>query len=331
MPRRAKPPQGEPLVLVVPPAHAGARLDWFLAQQLPAYSRTHLRRVINAAQVRIAGRRCKAAHRVQAGERVEVYLPELPRTGPVPEPIPLEIVYEDEDLVVVNKPAGMVVHPGRGNWRGTLAGALQYHFNELSTQGGPSRPGLVHRLDRDTSGLLVVARHDQAHAALAEQFASRSVHKEYLAICCGQPERDRDWIDLPIGIHPYQREKMAVRKEHPHSRPAQSFYEVCERFRGFSLLRLLPKTGRTHQLRVHLASIGCPVLCDKQYGGRSQITLGELSGSAADGTVLLARQALHACRLKLRHPLRGHLLEFEVPLPADMQAVIAALREYRRL
>ena len=136
---------------------------------------------------------------------------------------------------------------------------------------------------------------------------------------------------LPIGIHPYQREKMAVRKEHPHSRPAQSFYEVCERFRGFSLLRLLPKTGRTHQLRVHLASIGCPVLCDKQYGGRSQITLGELSGSAADGTVLLARQALHACRLKLRHPLRGHLLEFEVPLPADMQAVIAALREYRRL
>ena len=329
MPRRPKLTQGEPLVLLVPPSHAGSRLDWFLAQQLPAYSRTHLRRVINAAQVRIGGRRCKAAHRVQAGERVEVYLPELPRTGPVPEAIPLDIVYEDADIVVVNKPAGMVVHPGRGNWRGTLASALQYHFNELSSLAGPARPGVVHRLDRDTSGLLVVARHDQAHATLAEQFARRTVHKEYLAVCCGVPERDRDWIDQPIGVHPYQREKMAIRRSSPHSRPAQSFYEVCERFRGYALLRLLPKTGRTHQLRVHLASIGCPVLCDKQYGGRSQITLGELSDGAADGVVVLARQALHACRLQFRHPASGQSLEFEAPLPADMQAVLAALRQYR--
>ncbi len=236
------------------------------------------------------------------------------------------MLYEDDQLAVVDKPPGMVVHPARGHWSGTLTSALAFHFEQLSTARGAGRPGIVHRLDRDTSGVLVVAKNDRAHMQLAEQFEQRTTEKEYFAIVAGGPRWDRDLIDEPIGPHPYHREKMAIRRDHPASREAQTFYEVLERFRGYTALRVLPKTGRTHQIRLHLGHLGCPVLCDRLYGGRAQITRGELSGNPAETEVLLDRQALHARRLKIAAPLTGEPLEFEAPIPADLDRVMAALR-----
>jgi 23S rRNA pseudouridine1911/1915/1917 synthase len=232
---------------------------------------------------------------------------------------------------VINKPPGMVVHPGRGHWEGTLASALRYHFDQLSEYGGPTRPGIVHRLDRDTSGVILIAKTDTAHQRAAGQFENRLVSKEYLALTLGAPNRDRDLIDLPIGVHPYQREKMAIRRDHPTAKPAQSFYEVERRFNGFALVRIAPKTGRTHQIRLHLASVGCPVLCDRLYGGRAKITLGELRRDPNDATVLIDRQALHAARLTVRHPLTDAEMTFEAPLPEDMQRTLDALAKFRAL
>ncbi len=319
----------QPVEIVVPEGFNDCRLDWFLARQFPIYSRVNLRRAINAGGVQVNGDRKKAAHHLSTGYRVRITLPELPRKYPQPENIPLEILYEDDLLAVINKPAGMVVHPGRGHWSGTLASALQYHFDQLSSAGGITRPGIVHRLDRDTSGVLIVAKTDQAHMQLAEQFGRREVEKEYFAIVVGMPDRDRDIVNLPIGMHPYQREKMAIRRDHTTSRPAETFYEVVERLAGFAAVKVSPKTGRTHQIRIHLSSIGCPVLCDRLYGGRAELTRGELHHDPADDYVLLARQALHARRLKFTHPGTGESLECTAPLPADMAATLEELRKPR--
>ncbi|HEY2839680.1 MAG TPA: RluA family pseudouridine synthase, partial [Pirellulales bacterium] len=290
-----------------------------------------LRRLINAAQVTVDGRRVKAAHRLRAGERISVVLTELARPLPQAEEIALDILYEDEWLAAINKPPGMVVHPAKGHWSGTLTAALQFHFNQLSTAGGASRPGVVHRLDRDTSGVIVIAKDDRTHRQLAAQFENRTIEKEYFAIVTGQPDRDRDWVDLPIGLHPYQREKMAVRHNDPNSREARSFYEVIDRFDSFATMRVAPKTGRTHQIRVHLQSIGCPVLCDRFYGARAMITRGEIRHDPSDTAPLLERQALHALRLSLTHPETGEPITFTAPLPADMQGVLSELQSFRRL
>ncbi len=321
----------EPVELVVDASQEGARLDWFLAQQFPSYSRVLLRKVINAAGVRLEGQRAKAAHRLRAGERISIMLPPLARKNPRPENIPLDVLYEDASIAVINKPPRMVVHPGKGHWAGTLTSALQFHFDELSAVGGPARPGIVHRLDRDTSGVMVVAKTDQVHMLLAEQFENRTVEKEYFAVCAGVPNRDRDMIDLPIGAHPHQREKMAIRREHVTSRTAQTFYEVAERFDGFSSLKVTPRTGRTHQIRLHLTSINCCVLCDRMYGGRAELTRGELRRDPHDTSLLLDRQALHARRLRIRHPVSGEPMEFVAPLPADIETVLTALRTFRAL
>ena len=318
----------DPIEVLVAEGQADLRLDFFLAQQFPTYSRVLLRRVINAAGVQVNGKRTKASYHVRAGDRLTIALPPLPRSGPQPEDIPLEILYEDHCLVAVNKPPGMVVHPARGHWSGTLTSALAHHFNQLSSVGGPTRPGVVHRLDRDTSGVILAAKTDRAHLSLAAQFEQRTIQKQYFAIVSGRPDKDRDHIDLPIGFHPGQREKMAVRHD-AHSRPAQTFYEVLERFDGFATVRVLPKTGRTHQIRVHLASIQCPVLADKHYGGRSQLTRGEIRRDPGDETVILDRQALHAQRLELVHPETSQPLVFEAPLPHDLQAVLDELRQHR--
>lgn len=315
---------------MVDASETGLRLDTLLSLHFHDYSRGHLRRIITAGGVKVDGKGNKPAYHVRAGQRISILLPEIPRQTPRPENIALEVLYQDEDLVVVNKPPGMVVHPARGHWSGTLASALQYHFGpSLSSTGGPTRPGIVHRLDRDTSGVILVARTDQAHSKLADQFQARSIEKEYFALVSGTPDRDRDIIDCSIGVHPQHREKMAISHDESASRPAQTFYEVAERFEGFAAIRLLPKTGRTHQIRVHLAHIGCPVLCDRQYGGRSQITRGEIRHDPLDATVLLARQALHARRLRFVHPRTGIPLEIEAPLPADMADTLAEIRQYR--
>lgn len=321
----------EPVELIVDEEFADSRLDWFLAQQFPGFSRVQLRRAIDADGVRVNGKKTKASSHVHAGQRVSVLLPDIPQEGPQAEDIPLDVLFEDCQIAAINKPPGMVVHPAKGHWSGTLASALRYHFEHLSSLGGPIRPGIVHRLDRDTSGVIVVAKTDEAHRQLALQFEQRTVDKEYFAIVAGRPDRDRDTIDQPIGPHPHTREKMAIRPSASASREARSFYEVVERFDGFATVRISPKTGRTHQIRVHLAHIGCPVLCDKQYGGRSLITLGELSRDADLQEPLLSRQALHAARIAFVHPTTGEPLEFVAPVPDDLERVIAALRQFRAL
>jgi 23S rRNA pseudouridine1911/1915/1917 synthase len=323
----------EPQEFLVTEAEAGKRLDALLAERFAYHSRMNLRRAIHAGGTRVDGRSVRSAFRVRPGQRVVVHLPPMPREGPIPEDIPLEILYEDEHLAAINKPPAMVVHPGRGHWKGTLTAALAHHFRSLSDVGGPVRPGVVHRLDRDTTGVIVVAKSNRAHFELAQQFEERVTEKEYMAIVVGAPEYDRDMIDLPIGIHPYQREKMAIRVNHESSKPAKTFYEVVERFSGFALVRAMPKTGRTHQIRVHLSHLGYPVLCDKQYGGRSRITRGELARDLSSDPLseppLLDRHALHAFRLTISHPMSGESLTFEAPLPADMTETLAALRQLR--
>lgn len=307
-------------------ASAGDRLDAYLAKQLPVFSRATLRKAIDSGAVTVDGKSRKASFRVREGWVVCVSPFEIPHEGPKPQPIALDILFEDDDLIVVNKPPGMVVHPAKGHWEGTLASALAHHFGQLSTTGGATRPGIVHRLDRDTSGVMVIAKHNQAHERLAEQFQSRTVTKRYLAITLGVPDREEDIVTKAIGPHPHYRERMALRDDHPDSRAAETRFRVLERFRGFSLIECLPKTGRTHQIRLHLAHLRCPVLCDKLYGGRSQITAGELSGGAADQQVVLARQALHAASLEVHQPQTGERLCFSAEPPADMLAVLELLR-----
>jgi 23S rRNA pseudouridine1911/1915/1917 synthase len=322
----SQPAFDDTVLLHVDDDQAGQRLDVFLASRLTRYTRVQLRRAISSDGVTVDGKRTKVAYRLRAGQRVEIVLPKLPREGPEPENVPLDVIHEDAHLIAINKAAGMVVHPAKGHWSGTLASALAYHFHRLSSVGGPTRPGIVHRLDRETSGVIVVAKTDQAHLALAAQFEQRTTEKEYLAIVQGVPDRDRDVIDRPIGMHPHQREKMAIRDRHPTSRPATTTYEVRERFDRFACLRVLPKTGRTHQIRVHLAHIGYPVLCDRLYAGRDRITRGELRGDNADQHIVLDRLGLHALRLKLTHPATQQPLELHAPLPADILRVLQELR-----
>lgn len=322
----------EPVELIVDPGQSGWRLDLFLVHHFPEYSRVHLRRVISAGGVQVDDGGGKPSYRLKPGQVVRAVLPEIPREAPAPEAIPLDVLYEDDWLAVVNKPPGMVVHPARGNWSGTLASALQHRFaGELSSVGGPTRPGIVHRLDRDTSGVILVAKHDLAHSKLAVLFERREIEKEYYSIVLGAPERDRDVIEQPIGMHPTQREKMAIRRHDPESKAAETFYEVDERFDGYAAVKVLPKTGRTHQIRVHMCHIGHPILCDRQYGGHSQITRGEINGSRDDDEVLLDRQALHARRLKFAHPDSGETMEVIAPLLADMASVLDELRAHRAI
>lgn len=315
--------------LVIDDAAAGTRIDAFLAAKFPRISRGQFRRAINSGAVRVAGRITKASYRLSVGDVVVVQAPPPTADRPEPEAIPLSILYEDDHMAVVDKPAGMVVHPGKGRWSGTLVAALQYHFDELSGVGGPARPGVVHRLDRDTTGVIVIAKHDEAHFALGRAFHDRLVEKEYAAIAVGAWDRDADRVDQPIGPHPYHREKMCIRSDDPRSRSAETLFHVEDRFPGFLLIRAEPKTGRTHQIRVHLAHVGCPVLCDRLYGGRAQITAGELSGGAPGGEIVLARQALHARRIALPHPATGERLEVSAPLPEDMARAMELLRERR--
>jgi 23S rRNA pseudouridine1911/1915/1917 synthase len=317
-------------------ASTGQRLDAFLAAAVPQISRARIRRSIDGGLATVNGaRQLKPSHRVAAGDQIEIDVAEAVE-APQPEPIPLNLLFEDEHLAVVNKSPGMVVHPAKGHWAGTLAAALVHRFNQLSGVGGAVRPGIVHRLDRDTSGVIVVAKTDAAHQSLAQQFHDRTVEKEYLAIVAGCPDRDADRVCEPIGPHPSHRERMALRGDHHESRPAETFFQVLERFPGFALVRAQPKTGRTHQIRIHLAHLRTPVLCDKQYGSRSRITLGELRGitrkkhlspGAGDDLVLLQRQALHARRLAFAHPATGVAMVVEAPLPADMAGLLEALRE----
>ncbi|MCL4119842.1 UNVERIFIED_CONTAM: hypothetical protein GTU68_063261, partial [Idotea baltica] len=317
--------------IVVDESEDKERLDSFLRRHFPKFSRVKLQRSIAAGDVTVDDQVSKSSARVRTDQTVKLRLPHAAPEGSLPEDIPLDILFEDDSLVAINKPPAMVVHPAKGHWAGTLTAALAFHFQNLSSVGGPTRPGIVHRLDRDTSGVILVAKTDQAHHALSSQFQNRTVKKEYVAIVSPAPDRDNDHIDKPIGAHPYQREKKAVRENHSTSRAAYSVYRVEERFQGFGVVRVKPKTGRTHQIRVHMAHAGYPVLCDKLYSGRSQLTLKDLTRKDNDDQLLLGRQALHAHRIEVTHPVTGQPLIVEAPLPEDMQQTIDTFRRLRPL
>ncbi len=290
---------------VVPPDTPSQRLDRYLTTVVPKTSRAFLQRLIEEDRVRVNDRVVKASHRVSPGEKLWVEIPPPEPMELQPEAIPLSIIYEDEWLLIVDKPAGLVVHPAPGHSGGTLVNALLAHAKQLSTLAGPFKPGIVHRLDKDTSGLLVVAKDDHTHRKLARQFANREVRRVYLAWVKGAVTQEEGTIEAPIGRHPVNRQRMAVRYE--ASREAITRYRVLKRFPTKTLLELTPQTGRTHQLRVHLAHLGHPILGDSRYGIKGDFP----------------RQALHAHRLGFHHPGKEIWLEFTSLPPADLKEKMA--------
>lgn len=302
------------MILQAEAADSGLRLDVFLHRRLPQYSRARLQDWIRQGRVRVGGRPVKPSLVLKGIETVEVEPAELPPLKAVPEAIPLEILYEDEDLVAVNKPAGMVVHAGAGNHAGTLVNALLHRFERLSDLGGDLRPGIVHRLDRFTSGVILIARTDAAHRALAAQFAGREVEKLYLALVHGHLAAETGRIDKPIARDPHRRIRMTARLG--AGRAASTSYRVLRRWPAFSYLEVRIHTGRTHQIRTHLAAIGHPVVGDRLYGAPARIP----------GLPLLNRFFLHAHRIRFRSPSTGQPLTVEAPLARELVAFLQALQ-----
>jgi 23S rRNA pseudouridine1911/1915/1917 synthase len=329
----ALPRAGKPLDLTARPKTEGVRLDQYLVSVFPGYSRSVFQKAIESGAVTHNGATAKASSKIRSGDSIRLELPAPTRDLAEPEDIPLDILYEDEYLALINKPPDMVVHPAKGHWSGTLVNALQFHFSDLSQLNGEYRPGIVNRLDRDTTGVILIAKDEQTHRDLGLQFENRKTFKEYLAITAGVLDRDSDYIERRIGHHPNDRIKMTVTDEEDDGKEACTYYEVIERFRGFTYCRVQPRTGRTHQIRVHLASVGCPVLADKTYGGRDALRLSDIVPGVNDqsDTVLIARQALHASRLRFQHPRLHRMIEAEAPLPDDFQRTLATLRAHRRL
>lgn len=310
-----------------------SRIDQYLTATFPGHSRSAFQEAIDQSLALVNGKPVKASYKVRAGDAIKVTLPTTPHLLPQPENIPLNIILEDEYLAVINKPADMVVHPAKGNWSGTLVNALRYHFQHLSGINGDYRPGIVHRLDRDTTGAILIAKEERTHRALSLQFEERKVYKEYHALCQGVLERDSDYVEKAIGHDPRDRTKMAVFNyvdEAKDIKPACTFYEVIERYDGYTYVKAYPKTGRTHQIRVHLAHVGCPILADKAYSHREQFLLSQLLNKPleADET-LLTRQALHAHKLRFLHPITGQWIEAVAPLPEEMVATREKLQQHR--
>jgi len=305
---------------------SGRRLDRVLADRWPDLSRTRLARCMNEGRVTIEGAAAAPRDRARVGALVRVALPDSEPTQLEAEAIALDIVYEDEHLLVVNKPAGMVVHPGAGVKRGTLVHALLAHAPRIAEVGGPGRPGIVHRLDKDTSGLLVVAKTQTTYLRLVEAISRHDVRREYLALVWGEPRDRASRIDQPVGRHPKDRKRMAVT---PRGRLAATNYRVAESFGWAALVECRLETGRTHQIRVHLSHLGHPVLGDATYGGGARRVLNlpeRLRRLARDIVETMPRQALHAARLVFSHPATGEPLALEAPLPADFSAALDRLR-----
>jgi 23S rRNA pseudouridine1911/1915/1917 synthase len=311
------------LTLTVSDSGDPVRLDVYLASALPDQSRSQLQRLIKAGAVLVDAREARSNQIVKVGQQITVDIPEPTDATPQAEPISVPIVYQDHDLVVVDKPAGMVVHPAAGHATGTLVNALLHHVQDLSGIGGERRPGIVHRLDRGTSGLMVVAKHDAAHQELARQFRDREVEKAYLALVWGVVQAGRR-IEEPIGRDPGNRKKMSARAR--RSREAVTRIVHAEHLRGVTLAEVALHTGRTHQIRVHLSAIGHPVVGDHLYGGVHRHLPAHLRAVAT-----LDRPFLHAARLAFKHPSDGRRMEFSSPLPPDLQGVLEGLRERANL
>lgn len=301
------------LTLRVTDDDAGARLDSYLAAHISDWSRSRIQRLIEDGDVLVDGRTSKASYKLRASDEIEVELAPVEATEFSPQNIPLDVVYEDEEIIVVNKPAGLIVHPASGITSGTLANALAYHFQQLSTRGGIVRPGIVHRLDKDTSGLIVVAKTEGAHENLADQFRSREVFKSYVALVHGRLAEDSGRIEQPIARDPRNRTRMAVVRG---GRPALSLYRVRRRYQRFTLLDVEIKTGRTHQIRVHLQWLKHVIVGDAVYGGGRDKTVPDVQVRAM--IARLNRQFLHAGQLGFRHPRTNELLSFTAPLPNEL-------------
>ena len=298
------------------------RLDSYLASQLPDLTRASIQRLIEQGDVTVNGQSAKSSLKLRGGEQIRLTIPPPLPTAAKPESIPLTVLYEDGDLIVINKPAGMVVHPGAGNSSGTLVNALLAHCQDLSGIGGELRPGIVHRLDKDTSGILVSAKNDVAHQSLAEQFKAHSTKRIYLALVFGSPKADKGKIEGAIGRHPTERTKMSSKAR--HGKEAVTHWQVVARYGSLSLIRLRLETGRTHQIRVHMSEAGYPLVGDEVYGGGGR--LANLKDPQLRKLIKdMGRQALHAKTLGFRHPATGEYLEFDSELPPDMAQLLTYL------
>jgi 23S rRNA pseudouridine1911/1915/1917 synthase len=311
-------PTARHLTITASSDDAGRRLDHVVTTHLPDLSRSQVQRLIRDGSITIGGRAAKTGAIVTPGVTIAIVLPEPAPSTPQPEALPLRVLYDDDDLVVVDKPAGMVVHPAAGHSAGTLVNALLHHVRGLSGIGGIQRPGIVHRLDKGTSGVMVIAKHDRAHRALAQQFHDRLVDKEYTALVWGRPAVGRTF-DQPLGRDPKHRQRISSRAR--HARDAKTVVSDVEQLNGVSLVRVRIHTGRTHQIRVHLSEAGFPVVGDDLYGGVRRHPAASLAAVAR-----LDRPFLHASHLSFTHPADGRRLTFDAPLPADLQHVVDTLK-----
>jgi len=306
---------------LVPESLEGTRLDRCLAKLNPDWTRSRARKLIDEDLVLVNNASGKASTLVHTGDTVVVDEPPPRPLDVDPEDIPLAIIHEDQDLLLINKPAGLVIHPAAGNPSGTLVNALLHHCQDLSGIGGVERPGIVHRLDKDTTGIMIVAKSDRAHLALSIAFRQHTIRKTYLAVCYGAPTTGDGVVDASIDRHPRNRKEMAVVRE---GRPARTLYEVEERYAGTSMLSCHPVTGRTHQIRVHMAHIGHAIIGDPLYAGRQWRNLSDPRIQSACRS--FPRQALHARRIAFEHPVTKELVEFEAPFPPDLEELLQVLR-----
>ena len=312
------------LQLFFPEDHSPERLDIFICERLPDISRSQLKKLIDSGHITLNGEKTKASIKLKGGETINVDLPDPEPAEAHPEDIPLQVVYEDHDIIVVNKAAGMVVHPAAGHSSGTLVNALLHHCNDLAGIGGELRPGIVHRIDKDTSGLLVATKNDQSHHSLAAQFKAHSIHRRYIALVHGHMDQSSGLIDQPIGRHPTQRKKMSGKAK--NSKRAVTHWKTLKQYNlnRLSLIELRLETGRTHQIRVHFSEINCPLVGDPLYGNRSRLTA--IKDSELRKLIdRLPGQALHAQSLGFIHPTSGKYLEFSCEMPETLQSIISYL------
>lgn len=298
--------------LTVSPEEAGVRIDKYLAEQLPDITRSYLQKLLKDGSVQMNGKPVKTSTKTAAGAVIELTIPDPEEPEILPEDIPLDILYEDSDVILINKPKDMVVHPAAGHYTGTLVNALMYHCKgDLSGINGVLRPGIVHRIDKDTTGVLIVCKNDKAHNALAEQLKEHSITRKYRAIVCGNLKEDEGTVDAPLGRHPQDRKKMAIVRT--GGKRAVTHYRVLERFGNYTYIECQLETGRTHQIRVHMASLGHPLLGDEVYG-------------RVKSPFKLEGQTLHAMVLGFIHPTTGEYMEFEAPLPEYFEKLLGKLR-----
>lgn len=326
--------QARPVTLHIRRRLPGRRLDKYLHSRFPRLSRTAIQRLIKQGAITVNRRPTKASYEPDAGDRLDLIIPAPEPYDLTPEPIPLDIIYEDDYLIAINKQKGIIVHPSRATQTGTLANGLAHYANELSRGEDPFRPGIVHRLDKNTTGVMLVAKTDEAHWRLSLQFERRTVFKTYLGVVEGDPELDSDIIDAPLAAHQTIKDRYIIPGAHARVRAkllknAVTEYEVAERFRGYALVHLHPRTGRTHQLRVHMSYIRHPMAGDTFYGGHR---VSELSLTGQGGDVpITSQQALHAYRIRFTHPISEATMELEAPPPLELADLIRLLRAHRRL